>query len=98
MIRIRLLANCLADPTGIKFRGYEVEVPEEQAALLVASGQWARVQPPPPPRATAAAADPDAEWTSEAAAAIAAAATRREFRGRRRAPAPGAQSPPAPAS
>lgn len=55
MRRIRLLASCLADPSGIKFRGHEVEMPDDQAAVMVATGQWEYVAPPetnpevPPP-------------------------------------------------
>ena len=49
MVRIRLLASCLAGPTGpAKFRGYERDASEQEAALLVATHQWAIVQPPKP--------------------------------------------------
>ena len=46
MRRIRLLASCLADPSGIKFRGHEVEMPDDQASVMVATGQWEYVAPP----------------------------------------------------
>lgn len=46
MRRIRLLASCLADPSGIKFRGHEVEMPDDQAAVMVATGQWEYVAAP----------------------------------------------------
>ena len=65
-VRIRLTASCLADPSGIKFRGYEVDVPEEQAAVMVSIGQWEYVggpppkaAPPPAPPATAAEVSPE---------------------------------------
>ncbi len=79
MIRLRLLANCLADPSGIKFRGYEVDVDEERAKPLLATRQWEVVQPPPPAGEESAAGE--AEWTGDKAAV---AAGRREFRGRKK--------------
>jgi len=56
VVRIRLVANCLADPSGIRFKGYEVDVAEEQAAVLVATGQWERVGGTPESREPAPAA------------------------------------------
>ena len=46
MVRIRLVASCLADPTGIKFAGYEVEMTDDAAAAMVATGQWQYVAAP----------------------------------------------------
>jgi len=69
MVRIVLASNCLASPKGIFFRGYETEVAEEEAAMLVATGQWKRVAPPSPapaPANTPAKPEPtDAALTSE---------------------------------
>jgi hypothetical protein len=47
MVRIVLITGCLASPKGIFFRGYETEVAEEEATVLIATGQWQRVGPPP---------------------------------------------------
>ena len=84
VIRIRLLASCLADPTGIKFRGYEVDVSEEQAAPLLATGQWERVAPPAPaePEAPEMPEPPETgDWTTTPeAAAVPSRKPKREYR------------------
>lgn len=64
MVRIRLLASCLAGPSGIIFRGHEIEADERKASLLVATGQWEQVAPP-----VATVSDDEGpetgEWTGE---------------------------------
>jgi hypothetical protein len=72
MKRIRLLANCMAGPTGCKFRGYERDADDATAAVLVATHQWEIVQPPNPEPGDARTARPDADWTEDTPAAIAA--------------------------
>jgi hypothetical protein len=66
MVRIRLLTSCLADPSGIKFRGHEVEVSEEKAEIMVASRQWEIVSAPPAKEAPAVAeAAETGDWTPD---------------------------------
>jgi hypothetical protein len=77
MVRIQLIANCLADPSGIKFKGYEVDVTEEKAAPLLATGQWKRVAPPAP-EPTEPEAPESGEWTGEPVTK-----PKREYRGKR---------------
>jgi hypothetical protein len=45
MTRI-ILRAILADPTGIHFPGWEIDVDDDVAATLVATGSWSYVCPP----------------------------------------------------
>ena len=74
MPRLRMLTNVLALPGEIRFRGYERDFDEAEAATLLATRQWELVKPPEPePAGDEPTAKPDAEWTDDTAAAVAAA-------------------------
>jgi len=77
MVRIRLLINCLAGPGGIHFKGYEVDVSEEQAEPMVATHQWEYVQPPPKPPVQEQPEKETGEWTTDVPRPV---RSKREFR------------------
>jgi hypothetical protein len=74
MRRVRLVSSCLASPDGIFFRGHEVERDDDQAAAMVATGQWQYVTPPADPVAEAVSALPQ----------LLSPAPQREIRGKNR--------------